>query len=103
MIYGIEHSTDMRSRRTQIRKFETLTAARRWVENQPKRFTHDNPYLEQNYHHTLRTLYEFEGRVDKKDPIFKQGDTMRHSVYRPSFNDMLAQYIHQYGREIPCS
>ena len=60
-------------------------------------YTYDNPEAERNWHHTFRYGYEYHGRIDKKDDIFKDSGT---STYPRSFNDNLSSYLYKYGHEI---
>lgn len=97
MFYGVEQSTDLRDRKTIIKKFTSLVALNRWVLGKSGNFTYENPEDVQNYHRTFRYGYELDGRVDKKDSIFKDIGT---STYPRSLNDNIALYLYKYGKEI---
>ena len=94
MFYGIEQSTDLRDRRTVIKKFQSLTTLQKWMKNSGG-FTYENPEESRNYHHTFRSGYELVGRVNKSDPIFK-----KDSTYHSTANDKMTRYIWKYGKEI---
>lgn len=60
-------------------------------------YTYDDPNGTRNHHHTFRQGYEYFGKVDRKDTIFKEGGS---SCYPRSDNDNLATYLYKYGVEI---
>lgn len=70
MFYGVEQSTDLRDRRTVIKKFMSLSSLQKWTSTNSGRFTHEDPQAAKNTHHTFRYGYELNGTVNKKDPIF---------------------------------
>lgn len=96
MYYGIEQSTDMRDKRTVIKKFSSKASLIKWMKNSGG-FTYDDPESARNYHHTFREGYELKGRVDKKDKIFMDRGS---PTYPRSDNDNLANYLYVYGVEI---
>lgn len=96
MYYGIEQSTDMRDRRTAVRKFSSLSGLQKWIKNSA-RFTHDDPAGANNFHRTFRSGFELDGRIDKTDPIFKGRGT---SAYPLSAETKKARHISQYVKEI---
>lgn len=96
MYYGVEKSTDMRDKRTVIKKFSSKTALLKWMKNSGG-FTHDDPESARNYHHTFREGYELNGRINKKDKIFNNRGT---PTYPRNYNDNLASYLYVYGVEI---
>ena len=95
MYYGVEQSTDMRNKQTQIKKFTSKRSLEKWMQNSGN-FTHSDPVAARNYHHTYRYGYELIGRVNKKDPIFKDKGS---STYPRTNNDNLALYLYSYGKE----
>ncbi len=98
MYYGVEQSTDMREKRTVIKKFRTLSALAKWLgSHRNGRLTYEDPEGARNYHHTFRSGYELEGRVDKKHPIFRDRGT---PTYPRNDADNLANYMFTYGKEI---
>lgn len=97
MYYGVFQSTDLRDRRTQIKKFSSLKAALKWKEIDNGLFTHDDPDAARNHHHSFKYIYEYHGRIDKKDKIFQYNGT---STYPCTENDKLATYLYKYGTEI---
>ena len=96
MIYGVEQSTDLRDRRTKIKKFTSLQSALKWVSSSGG-FTYDNPEEARNYHRTFRELYELKGSVNYKDKIFSNSGT---PTYPCSKDDNLATYLYVYAEEI---
>jgi hypothetical protein len=96
MIYGIEQSTDLRCSRTVIKKFTSEKAATAWAARAPG-FTYTSPEIANNYHHTLRRIYNYRGRINKKDLIFQRKDT---PTYQKIDLDRLADYIKTYGEEV---
>lgn len=96
MIYGVEQSTDLRDRRTKIKKFTSLRSALKWASSSGG-FTHDNPEEARNYHRTFRELYELNGKVNYKDKIFTNNGT---PTYPCSKEDNLAMYLYAYAEEI---
>lgn len=99
MFYGIEQSTDLRCRNTIIKKFSTKNALLKWMNlpNTSGRFTYADPEGARNYHHSFRYGYDLKGRIDKKDPIFKDYGT---STYPKRVNDQIASYLYKYASEI---
>lgn len=96
MFYGVEQSTDLRDRRTQIVKFNNISALEKWMKNSG-RFTHENPEAARNHHHTFRYGYELKGRINFKDKIFADSGSR---TYPRNKNDNLATYLFRNGREI---
>lgn len=97
MYYGVEQSTDMRDKRTVIKKFASnKVALLKWMKNSGG-FTYDDPESARNYHHTFRKGYELNGRVNKKDKIFMESGT---PTYPRNDADNLAAYLYKYGSEI---
>jgi len=96
MLYGVEQSTDLRDRRTVIKKFTSLSNLRKWMKNGGD-FTHEDPEAARNYHHDLRYGYEIKGCVNKKDNIFKDKGS---PTYPLTDKDKLAIYLRKYGTEI---
>ena len=97
MYYGIFQSTDLRDRRTQIKKFSSLKAALKWKAQGNGQFTYDDPDAARNHHHSFKYVYEYIGRINKKDVIFMYNGT---PTYPCTENDKLATYISKYGTEI---
>ena len=99
MFYGVEFSTDMRDRRCVIKKFSSENGLQKWLHGTGKsgRMTYDNPEEARNYHHTFRQGYELVGRVNKKDPIWKQQGTR---TYPMDDNQRMHNYLHVYGRAV---
>lgn len=96
MFYGVQQSTDMRCPRTEIKKFSTIKALKKWMENSGG-FTYGDPKEARNYHHNLRYGYELSGRINKKDPIFNDLGTRD---YPQNDNDRMANYLYMYGEKI---
>lgn len=96
MIYGVEQSTDQRCKQTKIKKFTSKIAANKWAKHSGN-YTHDDPESARNYHHTFRSLYDYSGRINKKDDIFKDNGSRD---YPRSEADKLAHYLWKYGIEI---
>ena len=97
MFYGIEQSTDSRNQRTRIEKFRSETALRKWMGVNNGGFTYGDPDSARNHHRTFRYGYELDGRIDKKDDIFKDTGT---STYPRTNSDNLATYIRRHGWEV---
>ena len=96
MFYGVEQSTDLRCPNTVIKRFSSINALRKWMENSGG-FTHSDPERMMNYHHTFRYGYELKGRIDRKDSIFK--DTGSPTYPRnDAYN--LSSYLWKYGTEV---
>lgn len=96
MYYGVEQSTDMRDKRTVIKKFSSKVSLIKWMRNSGG-YTYDDPEAARNYHHTFREGYELKGRVDKKDKIFNEHGS---PTYPRNYNDNLAHYLYEYGLEV---
>lgn len=96
MYYGVEQSTDFRDRQTIIKKFGNKNVLLNWMKISGN-FTHDDPESVRNWHHTFRYGYQYFGRIDKKDPIFKDFGT---HTYPNSYNDQVATYLYKYGEEV---
>lgn len=96
MYYGIEQSTDMRNRKTVIRKFSTESKLKKWMEGGGG-YTYGDPDSARNHHRSFREGYILNGRVDKKDPIFKDRGTRD---YQRCHDDNLASYIMRNGVEV---
>lgn len=96
MYYGVEQSTDMRDKRTVIKKFTSKVALLKWMKNSGG-FTYDDPESARNYHHTFREGYELNGRINKKDKIFNDRGT---TTYPRNADDNLANYLYVHGLEI---
>ena len=97
MFYGIEQSTDLRDRRTAVKKFASESALRRWIGNGGGELTYSDQESARNWHHTFREGYELKGRVDKKNRIFSDVGTRD---YPRSAADNLATYIHKLGTQV---
>lgn len=97
MFYGVEQSTDLRDRRTNIVKFKSETALKKWLSLGQCKLTYSDPDAARNHHHTLKYGYELARRVDRKDPIFKYSGT---STYPCTQEDNLVNYLYKYGTEI---
>lgn len=97
MYYVISKSTDLRCLDTQIKKFTSIVAAKRYASIGQGKFTHKNPKEANNYHHTYNYVYELTGRINKKDKIFKDKGS---PTYPKTYNDNLAEYIRTYGIEL---
>lgn len=97
MYYGVEQSTDQRNRNTVIRKFTTVEKAIAWKLKGSGDFTYNDPEAARNWHHTFRDVYELQGKIDKKDNVFKNYGTCTYPMDK---NSQLALYLWQYGREI---
>jgi hypothetical protein len=96
MFYGIEQSTDMRDKRTVIKKFNTKPALLKWLQHCVG-FTYDDPDAARNHHHSFRSGYELMGRIDKKDKVFTYHGT---PTYPCTSKDQLVNYIQKYGQEV---
>lgn len=97
MFYGVKQSTDLRDRQTEVKKFKTEAALKKWLSYGSGNFTHDDPESERNYHHSFKSGYELQGKMNKKDKIFLRLGT---STYPLSYNDKVAHYLYVYGREV---
>lgn len=96
MYYGVEQSTDMRDKRTVIKKFSSKASLIKWMKNSGG-FTYDDPESARNYHRTFREGYKLDGRVNKKDKIFMESGT---PTYPRNDKDNLATYLYKYGSEV---
>jgi hypothetical protein len=96
MFYGVEQSTDQRNLHTVIKKFSSKGNLLKWMKTSGG-YTHDDPDGAQNHHHTFRYGYEYQGRVDTKNKIFKDCGT---SCYPRTPEDNLFLYLYKYGSEI---
>ena len=94
MFYGVEQSTDLRDRRTVVKKFSSESALRRWIGNGGGELTYADPDLARNWHHTFREGYELVGRIDRKNRIFSDVGTRD---YPRCAADNMASYIARYG------
>lgn len=90
-------STDLRNRRTQIKKFSSLKSALKWKGINNGLFTYGDPDAARNHHHSFKSIYEYHGRIDRKDKIFQYTGT---PTYPCTENDKLAIYLFKYGTEI---
>ena len=91
MYYGVSQSTDLRDRRTKILKFKTVESLRKWLSTGSGEFTYKNPEESRNYHHTYKSGYFVQGRIDFKDKIFKSSGT---PTYRVTKEDNIATYLY---------
>ena len=98
MFYGVEQSTDKRSPNTVIKKFTSIVSLKKWLAVSGG-FTHENPEIVRNWHHTFRTGYYLNGRINKKDKIFSDKKN-RNSMYPRSLNDNIDMYLYVYGVEV---
>lgn len=96
MFYCVEQSTDLRKQRTVIKKFRSKSNLIKWMEKSGD-FTYADPESANNYHRTFRYGYEHFGRIDKKDPIFKDRGT---STYPICEADNMATYLRKWGYEV---
>jgi len=97
MIYGIEQSTDLRCKQTVIKKFGSIKTAQKWAKNSGG-FTYRNPEAARNYHHTFRYLYEFFGRLPKKE--VKVEMSYSTSTYPVTEADAKARIIMRHGKKV---
>lgn len=95
MIYGIEQSIDPLDRRTKIEKFTCKSAAIKWVMQGRLTVKYVNPPY--NYHRLIRSAYELEGRINKRDALF---DCDVATANSRNENDNKAAYIFKYGKAI---
>ena len=96
MFYGIEQSTDMRNKRTVIKRFPTKARLLTWMQNSGG-FTHSDPAAARNYHHTFRYGCELAERIDKKHRVFRDRGS---PSYPRTHADNMASYLYTYGTEI---
>lgn len=96
MYYGVEQSTDLRNKQTVIKKFSSNKGLLNWMQNSGN-FTYPDPESARNYHHTYRYGYILLGRIDKKDPIFKDFGTR---TYPNNYEDQIATYLYKYGKSM---
>lgn len=97
MIYGVEQSTDQRCPRTEIKKFSSEKQAMKWKNKDNGKLTYADPEGARNYHHTFKSIYYLEGRIDKKDSIMNNEGSRD---YPRNTNDNIAFYLYKYGEEI---
>jgi hypothetical protein len=102
MIIGIEQSTDLRDRRTALKKFSSVKAAEKWKNHEDNgKLTHgEHAEVQRNYHHSFRTVYEVDARRITKSYINKLISETRHSIYQLSTNDAKARIIQKIGVEL---
>jgi hypothetical protein len=93
--YGVEQSTDLRNRRTVIKRFTSIKSLNKWLGGGGG-FTYEDPEAAQNYHRTLRYGYEYCGRINKNDKIFSEKGS---NMYPRNYNDNLATYLYMYAKE----
>lgn len=96
MYYGIEQSTDLRDKRTVIKKFTSQAALRKWMANSGG-YTYGDPDAARNHHRTFRSGFELKGRINNADEIFSRRGTPTYPLFD---SDKLAIYIMEYGEEI---
>lgn len=97
MYYGVSQSTDMRCKNTIIKKFTSEKALKKWLSYGSGGYTYKDPEQAQNYHHTFKHGYELYGRMDKKNPIFKDKGSPTYPRYE---TDNIAYYLEEYGTRI---
>lgn len=97
MYYGVSQSTDMRCKNTIIKKFTSEIALKKWLSYGSGDFTYGDPEVVRNYHHTFKYGYKLNGRMDKKNPIFKDNGSPTYPRYE---SDNVASYLHEYGTRI---
>jgi hypothetical protein len=93
MFYGVEQSTDLRDRRTMVKRFASESAPRRRIGNGGGEFTYADPELARNWHRAFSEGYELNGRIDRKNGIFSEVGTRD---YPRCATDNLAAYIHRF-------
>jgi hypothetical protein len=86
----------MRCPDTKVKKFTSKTQLEKWMLVSGD-FTHTDPAAARNYHHTFRYGFEYSGRINKKDPIFKDRGS---PTYPRNENDNLYSFLYQYGRKV---
>ena len=96
MFYGVEQSTDMRARRTVIKKFRSKAALEKWLAHGGG-FTHGDPVAAKNHHHSHRSGYELRGKIDKRHNIFGDRGT---PCYPRSDADNTAFYLYKFGEPV---
>jgi len=97
MFYGFKRSTDMRDTNTKVAKFKSKDQLLQWMGIDNGKLTHDDPVAARNYHHDFKYGFELEGKVDKKDAIFKERGSTTYPLYE---NDLLYLYVSKHGIEI---
>lgn len=98
MYYVISQSTDLRYRDTEIKKFTSKISAIKFSKINSGNFTHENPEAVMNYHHTFKYVYEFSGRIPKKEINKIMSHSSRdYPVYE---KDAIARYIYEHGKEV---
>lgn len=100
MYFGIEKSTDLRNPQTVIVKFakNDKKKIKAWFFSESNgEFTYNNPKAANNYHHTFRHIYVYDGylKMNKKEiaEIIK-GGTSTYPVY---MDDARAKIIEKYA------
>ncbi len=98
--YGVTYSTDMRDRRTAIYEFKDEQEASTFLNVAPT-FTHDDPDLASNYHHTLREVYIL-GREIYLEDINKNSKHHEESTrdYPRTIFDSALNFLRDMGEEL---
>lgn len=105
-LYGIEQSTDMRSKNTKIMRFATVRLALNWASAggkpvDPGSMGEDNrkhhPSLV-NGHKYIREVYDCGGsRISKSEAKKLMPDPRHHSMYVTTLEDCMASLIREKG------
>lgn len=103
MYFGIEQSTDLRNPQSIIVKFGKMDKRKlkSWFfNNRNGEFTYVDPKTANNYHHTFRSIYIYDGylRMTKKEIMeIKKYSTSMYPIYE---DDARAQIIKKYAYKL---
>jgi hypothetical protein len=99
MLYGIEQSTDMRDKRTVIKKFTSQKAALAWAKNSGG-YTYADPVGARNHHKTFRYVYDLPNGLRHYIKAVEKCFSYATNTYPVSRSDAEASVIQEYGTEI---
>lgn len=106
MIYGIEETTDLNHPETVVRKFESLTRARKWAEQSGGlawggAADESLPVTQQNWHHRFRDLYEMPPAFNLKLERQRENKRITREYFRPWEHQVKdSSLIRRFGKQI---
>ena len=98
MYFGVEQSTDSKCKNTVIIKFSEneKEKMKKWYNSEENgRFTYSVPIEAQNFHHTLRYIYEYDGYLTFNKKLIDIMKNKGTSMYPIEIEDAKAMIIHE--------
>lgn len=99
MYFGVEQSTDSRCKNTIIVKFakNEKEKMKKWYNSEKNgRFTYTDPESAQNFHHTFRYIYEYDGYLIFSKTEIDKIRKSATSTYPIDINDAKVDIIKEH-------